>query len=85
MCSSDLFDLKNAGLVPTCMIRDVQQATSRGPVNDLWDGGFTIYEYPKPEDPAKEPKEPIKLSYVLLIVVGLLSMEWLIRKLLRLA
>jgi hypothetical protein len=27
----------------------------------------------------------VKLSYVLLLVVGLLSVEWLIRKLLRLA
>ena len=32
-----------------------------------------------------KPQDDIKLSYVLLAVVGLLSAEWLTRKLLRLA
>jgi hypothetical protein len=45
----------------------------------------TVYEYPPPEDPNKPPRKPVKVSYILLSVVGLLSLEWLIRKLLRLA
>jgi hypothetical protein len=79
------FDLRNAGVIPLCMIQDVQKQTSRGPHRDLWDDGVTIHEYPPPEDPAKPARQPIKVSYVLMIVVGLLSVEWLIRKLLRLA
>ncbi len=79
------FDLKNAGLIPSCMRRDVATSTSKGPHQDLWDNGVTIHEYPPPDDPSKPPRQPVKISYVLMIVVGLLSVEWLIRKLLRLA
>lgn len=79
------FDLKNAHLIPTCMVQDVQVQRSRGKHRDLWDDGFVVHEYPKPDDPSKPAKPPIKVAYVLLAVVGLLSTEWLIRKLLRLA
>ncbi|MFO0844002.1 MAG: hypothetical protein U0797_16650 [Gemmataceae bacterium] len=79
------FDLKNASLIPTCMVQDVQVQRSRGKHRDLWDDGFVVHEYPRPDDPGKPAKPPIKVSYVLLAVVGLLSTEWLIRKLLRLA
>jgi hypothetical protein len=79
------FSLKNAGLIPSCMIRDVQTQESRGPYKDRWDDGVVLYEYPQPEDPSKPGRKPVQLSYVLLVVVGLLSTEWLIRKLLRLA
>ncbi len=70
------FDLKNAHLIPTCMRPDVQTLRNRGPIEDLWDDGFVIWN--------REP-QPITMSYVLLAVVGLLSLEWLTRKLLRLA
>ena len=66
------FDLKNAGLIPTCMVQDVQKQTSRGPHKDLWDEGITLYEYPPPTDPSKPARQPISISYVLMIVVGLL-------------
>jgi hypothetical protein len=79
------FDLKNAELIPSCMVADVQEQKLRGKYQDLWDDGFTVYEYPKPDDPTKQQRPPVKIAYVLLAVVGLLSMEWLIRKLLRLA
>src|SRR5262249_55173515 len=79
------FDLKNAPLIPTCMVQDIQKQVSRGKHRDLWDDGVTLYEYPAPEDPSKPAKQPIKVAYVLLAVVGLLSIEWLTRKLLRLA
>jgi hypothetical protein len=78
------FDSKNAELIPSCMVQDVQKQTSRGPHKDLWDDGVTLYEYPPPAA-GQPPRKPIQVSYVLMVVVGLLSVEWLIRKLLRLA
>jgi hypothetical protein len=72
------FDLGNAHLIPTCMRSDIQTLRSRGPIQDLWDDGFTVWH----RDP---PYQPIKISYILLAAVGLLSLEWLTRKLLRLA
>ena len=72
------FDLKNAQLIPTCMRPDVQTLRNRGPIADLWDDGFVIWK-------REAPYPPIKMSYVLLAAVGLLSLEWLTRKLLRLA
>jgi hypothetical protein len=77
------FDLHNAELIPSCMQSAVEKQTSRGPVHDLWDEGVTVYTYPQEE--GKPPRQPVKISYVLIACVGLLSMEWLIRKLLRLA
>jgi hypothetical protein len=70
------FDLTNAELIPSCMITDSRTQRNRGATEDLWDGGFVIW----PSEP-----EPIKMSTVLAIIVGLLSIEWLCRKLLRLA
>jgi hypothetical protein len=78
------FNLQNAKLIPKCMISDVQKQTSKGPVNDVWDDGFVVKRYDDPK-PGQPPKPPIKISYALLLAVGLLSAEWLIRKLLRLA
>jgi hypothetical protein len=78
------FDLKNADLIASCMISDVQKQVSRGKHRDLWDDGFVLVAGQE-ADGDKPAKKPIKLSYVLLAVVGLLSTEWLIRKLLRLA
>jgi hypothetical protein len=73
------FDLGNAHLIPSCMTMEPVNQRIRGPVRDQWDDGFTVYT------PADRPNEPVKVSYVLILVVGLLSAEWLIRKLLRLA
>jgi hypothetical protein len=72
------FTLANADLIPKCMRKDVATQRSRGPIKDQWDEGVEIYH----RDP---PLQPVKLSYVLIAAVGLLSIEWLIRKLLRLA
>ena len=63
----------------------MQKQVSRGKHRDLWDDGVTLHEYPKSDDPNVPDRKPIKIVYVLLAVVGLLSTEWLIRKLLRLA
>lgn len=69
------FDLKGAALVPDCMVAERKTQRSRGPVHDLWDEGPVV----RAGDP------PRKLSLALLLIVGLLSTEWLIRKLLKLA
>lgn len=72
------FDLKSAEDIPRCMVTAVKNQRNRGPIRDLWDEGFTLWT---PEPPAA----PVTLSHVLLLVVGLLCVEWLTRKLLRLA
>lgn len=68
------FDLKGAAQIPDCMVKDSKTQKSRGRVEDIWDTGFSLRHDP-----------PWKISYVLLAAVGLLSLEWLIRKLLKLA
>jgi hypothetical protein len=69
------FDLKAAALIPDCMVTERKIQKSRGPVRDIWDSGMEVGN----ADP------PSKLSTALLVIVGLLSTEWLIRKLLKLA
>jgi hypothetical protein len=69
------FDLRTAEIIPECMITDRKTQRNRGPVKDLWDDGVIV----------RDGDPPWKLSYTLLVVVGLLSMEWLTRKLLKLA
>ena len=82
-------DTEMLKLIPECMKTENRSTQNRGPVNDLWDRGF--------EMPRWEPSSPWqskylaawwsgrRLSVVLLVVVGLLSLEWLGRKLARLA
>jgi hypothetical protein len=71
------FELRNARYIPDCMMQEINRQTSKGGIESLWDDGVTVY--------TPSEGKPIKISYVLLTVVGLLSVEWLIRKLLRLA
>jgi hypothetical protein len=74
-----VFDLQSAALIPDCMHTVETKQQSRGKVDDVWDDGWVIRPPATPEDKA------LKFSYVLAAVVGLLSVEWLTRKLLRLA
>jgi hypothetical protein len=67
------FDLANADLIPKCISSDYRETKSRGRAEDLWDGGY-------PADPKER-----WFSWTLAVIVGLLSIEWLSRKLLRLA
>ena len=69
------FDFKSAPLIPECMVTERKIQKSRGPVKDIWDGGMEIGQ--------SEP--PWRISTVLLLIVSLLSLEWLSRKLLKLA
>lgn len=67
-------------LIPDCMDHRLNRTSNRGKSDDLWDKGFTI-----PSVPSFIGKGPQTISYVLLIVVTLLCIEWMTRKLLRLA
>jgi hypothetical protein len=67
------FDLDSAGLIPKCMVTDSKVNRNRGPIKDLWDEGFGLGDSSN------------RMAFVLLLVVSLLSVEWLARKLLKLA
>jgi hypothetical protein len=76
-------------LIPECFKSDYQQFNNKGPVTDLWDKGIDI---PKRNDTGTFWERNVPsvmagrtLSWVMLLVVGLLCWEWLTRKLLRLA
>jgi hypothetical protein len=75
-----LADRDLLALIPDCMGNREVNADNRGKAEDLWDKGFTV-----PEDFTFVGKPPQQISYALLIIVGLLSAEWMTRKLLRLA
>jgi hypothetical protein len=83
-------DRKLLPQIPECMKTMKTTAQNRGPVDDLWDKGITM-PTSEIEEPAYVKKYLIswwsgqRLSLVLLVVVGLLAIEWLTRKLLRLA
>jgi hypothetical protein len=77
--------------VPECFTTKETRADNRGPMNDLWDQGI---EFPQPSPdgdfwqryiPPFLAGKQIPISWVMLVVIGLLSWEWLTRKLLRLA
>jgi hypothetical protein len=71
------FDLRSASLIPLCMKTDIKEQRNRGPVKDLWDDGITMW--------TGKDNKPVILPWLLIAVVGLLSFEWLTRKLLRIA
>ena len=68
-------------MIPACVKGEERNFRNRGPVKDLWDEGMTL--------PAAATSwlsgGPVTVGYVLLAIVGVLSLEWLTRKLLRLA
>jgi hypothetical protein len=68
------FDLASARIIPKCMVTDSKVQRSRGAVQDLWDQGFSLW-----------PDPSVRMATVLLLVTLLLSVEWLTRKLLKLA
>jgi hypothetical protein len=71
------FTLANADAIPGCMTAERKVQRNRGPVDDLWDDGPSLGE--------TADGKPMVISAALLVAVGLLSVEWLTRKLLRLA
>jgi hypothetical protein len=75
-----LNDKEQIGLIPDCMTSLKVTADNRGKSDDLWDKGFTVDTVP-----SWIGKGPQPVSYVMLVVVLLLCIEWMTRKLLRLA
>jgi hypothetical protein len=73
-----LFTLPSADAIPPCLTAEPPKVSrNRGPVDDLWDDGPTLGY--------GQDGKPIEVATLLFVVVGLLSVEWLGRKLLRLA
>lgn len=68
-------------LIPDCIDARFVSLRNRGPVEDLWDKGF---ELPRTLTSGIHDK-PLTVSYLLLAAVTLLGIEWLTRKLVRLA
>jgi len=68
------FDLSTAHMIPKCLVSESKVQRSRGPVKDLWDLGFTLLAEPS-----------LRIAYVMALMVGLLCVEWMTRKLLKLA
>jgi hypothetical protein len=61
--------------LPACVEAVSQTSRSRGPVQDLWDRGPTL----------SSGDRRAEVSWLLIAAVGLLGVEWLVRKLARLA
>jgi len=76
-----LSDSRALELIPECMMTETRTNRNRGPVEDLWDKGPTL----PTSATSWFSTTPVQISTFLLIIVGLLSIEWLTRKLLRLA
>ncbi|HEY8504024.1 MAG TPA: hypothetical protein VIL46_05540, partial [Gemmataceae bacterium] len=74
-------DRRAISLIPAAMTSEVKVTRSRGPVEDQWDKGPTLPSWMT----SWATDRPVEVSALLLVIVGLLSAEWLTRKLLRLA
>jgi hypothetical protein len=74
-------DDESLRLIPQCFKTDVKTARNRGAVEDYWDKGITLPHFLT----SWLTDKPQRLAFGLLLVVGLLSTEWLTRKLLKLA
>jgi hypothetical protein len=73
------FDLDTAHWIPECLPGEIVPYRTEGKVTDLWDKGITLFaDLDHPERASGPP-------WVLLVLVLLLSGEWLARKLLKLA
>jgi hypothetical protein len=73
------FDLESAQMIPDCMTSRVDTKQNKGPYKDIWDGEWDVMGI------FETLRIPAWLRNGLAVIVGLLSLEWLIRKLLRLA
>jgi hypothetical protein len=76
-----LSDTEKLSLIPEFFTPDFRQFTNRGATTDLWDKGPTFKGPPA----SWFSDKPQQLATWMLIAVGLLCVEWIGRKLLRLA
>jgi hypothetical protein len=76
-----LAETDKLAVIPDTLEARSQNLRNRGPVEDLWDKGVRL-----PESLSGWfSSRPVEISYLLLLAVGLLSVEWMTRKLVRLA
>src|SRR5262249_54002854 len=78
-----LTEAEKVALIPACIEQQTNTFRNRGAIVDLWDkpaevGWAKVLEF-------TAAGRTISVGWVLLAIVGLLSLEWLTRKLLRLA
>jgi hypothetical protein len=81
-----LSETDKLALIPACVEEQSLTVRNRGAVEDLWDKGPT-FDLPgevRAGSTTVLPKSG-QVSWLLLAAVGLLGLEWLTRKLLRLA
>ncbi|WP_020475495.1 vWA domain-containing protein [Zavarzinella formosa] len=77
-------DEESLKLIPDCIKQDAKTIRNKGKVDDYWDKGFALPSWMTtwltgPTD------RPMRVGYMLLLCGTLLSVEWLTRKLLKLA
>jgi hypothetical protein len=77
-------DEESIKLIPECMKSEPRTIRNLGKVEDYWDKGFELPTWMTQWLTGKTDR-PMKIGALLFLVVGLLSLEWLIRKLLKLA
>ena len=88
-----LFDLDGAKEIPSAMVSARKDLKNRGRIQDLWDRGVVWDSWEDRSLLGMDIPFPLRwaetgetsLSVILVLIVGLLSIEWLTRKLLRLA
>ncbi len=67
--------------IPACLKSDRKEFRNRGAVEDLWDQGATLPSAISD----RFSSQPVTISYLLMAAIGLLAIEWAVRKLVRLA
>jgi hypothetical protein len=88
-------DTERLRLIPECLESKSQISRNRGPIEDLWDKPATVHLWGQPirvlefdisgVSWLEIPAQTVRIGWLLVAAVGLLSIEWLTRKLLRLA
>ncbi len=73
------FDLAAAPWIAECLDTNIITFRTEGKAKDIWDKGFTVFAH------LDDPDQAGGWSWVLLLGITLLGMEWLARKWLRLA
>src|SRR5207248_1203310 len=80
-----LADTEKLSKVPETMEPKRNEYRNKGPVEDLWDKSLSVTTLPESFLTRWWHDGAVPVSWLLLALAGLLSTEWLIRKLLRMA
>ena len=77
-------DDDSLNVIPQCMVTETKTLRNRGAVVDYWDKGIEVPAAATSWLTGKADR-PLRIGVMLLVCTGLLSIEWLTRKLLKLA